>query len=305
VEADDRLPDRDPRLSETAVSTRGLSGRTITLTLLALVAFAANSLLCRLALGAGHIDAASFTTLRLLSGAIVLCILVWPRRPGGTRRFGGSWPAAFALALYAVPFSFAYLRLTTGIGALLLFGAVQGTMLVAGLLAGERPGAVAWTGFAVAVLGLVVLLAPGVTAPEPFAAVLMAAAGIAWGFYSLSGRGAADPAAATAGNFLRAAPLAALVSLVAHAVAHADGRGAVLALVSGGITSGLGYVLWYAVLPHLGAVRAAMAQLAAPALAAIGGVAMLGEAATPRLLLAAAFILGGVGLALRGRSSRR
>jgi drug/metabolite transporter (DMT)-like permease len=282
-----------------------VSGRTITLTLLALVAFAANSILCRLALGAGHIDAASFTTLRLLSGAIVLAGLLLLRPAGGARRFAGSWPAAFALALYAVPFSFAYRRLTAGTGALVLFGAVQATMLVAGLLAGERPPRLAWTGFVLAVLGLVVLVAPGVTAPEPLAAVLMAAAGIAWGIYSLLGRGGSDSAAATAGNFLRAVPLAALVSLLARAGAHADRRGAVLAIISGGVTSGLGYVLWYAVLPRLGAVRAAIAQLAAPALAAVGGVALLGEAATPRLLGAAALILGGVGLALRGRTSGR
>jgi drug/metabolite transporter (DMT)-like permease len=296
VEADHRLPDRDARLSPPAVSPPGLSGRTTTLTLLALVAFAANSILCRLALGAGHIDAASFTTLRLLSGAIVLAGLFLLRPASGERRF---------LALYAVPFSFAYRRLTAGTGALVLFGAVQATMLVAGLRGGERPPRLAWIGFAFAVLGVVLLVAPGVTAPEPPAAVLMAAAGIAWGIYSLLGRGASDSTAATAGNFLRAVPLAAAVSLAARAGAHADRRGAVLALVSGGVTSGLGYVLWYAVLPRLGAVRAAIAQLAAPALAAIGGVALLGEAATPRLLGAAALILGGVGLALRGRTSAR
>ncbi|HET8947688.1 MAG TPA: DMT family transporter [Candidatus Polarisedimenticolia bacterium] len=291
-------------MSDAAVSSRSLPGATIALTLLALLAFAANSLLCRLALGAGHIDAASFTTLRLLSGAIVLALLVLLRATG-RRSVGGSWPAAFALALYAVPFSFAYLRLTAGSGALLLFGAVQGTMLAAGLAAGERPGAATWSGFAAALAGLLVLVAPGVTAPEPFAALLMAASGIAWGVYSLLGRGASEPTAATAGNFLRAAPLAALVSLAGHAGAHLDRTGVVLAIVSGAVTSGLGYVLWYQVLPQLGAVRAAIAQLAAPAFAAIGGVAFLGEAATARLIGAAALILGGVGLALRARTSDR
>lgn len=277
---------------------------TIALTLLALLAFAANSILCRLALGAGHIDAASFTTLRLLSGAIVLALLVLPR-PAGRRSFGGSWPAALALALYAVPFSFAYLQLTAGTGALLLFGAVQGTMLAAGLAAGERPGAVTWIGFAAALAGFLVLVAPGVTAPEPLAALLMTAAGVAWGVYSLLGRGASNPAAATAGNFLRAAPLAVLVSLVAHAGARGDTTGVVLAIVSGGVTSGLGYVLWYAILPRLGAVRAAIAQLAAPAFVALAGVTLLGETATARLVGAAALILGGVGLALRGRTASR
>jgi drug/metabolite transporter (DMT)-like permease len=276
------------------------------LTLLALCAFAANSLLCRLALAPGHIDAASFTTLRILSGALVLAPLALFRSAGAGRGagrgFGGSWSAALALALYAVPFSFAYTSLSAGTGALLLFGAVQGTMLTAGLRAGERPGTIAWTGFAVAVAGVVALVAPGAAAPAAGGAALMVVAGIAWGIYSLLGRGGADPVGATAGNFLRAAPLAALVSLIAHTGAHADRRGVILAIVSGAVTSGFGYVLWYAALPRLGAVRAAIAQLAAPALAAIGGVLLLGEAATPRLVLAAALILGGVALALAGRS---
>jgi drug/metabolite transporter (DMT)-like permease len=280
---------------------------TLALTLLALCAFAANSLLCRLALAAGHIDAASFTTLRILSGALVLAPLALFRPAGAGRGagrgFGGSWSAALALTLYAVPFSFAYTSLSAGTGALILFGAVQGTMLTAGLRAGERPGPIAWTGFAVAVAGLGALVAPGVAAPAPGGAALMVVAGIAWGIYSLLGRGAADAVGATAGNFLRAAPLAALASLIAHTGAHADRRGAILAIASGAVTSGLGYVLWYAALPRLGAVRAAMAQLAAPALAALGGVLLLGEAATPRLVLAAAFILGGVALALAGRSA--
>lgn len=274
---------------------------TLALTCLALVAFAANSIFCRLALGAGHIDAASFTSLRLASGAVALAILVLLR----AGRPSGSWFAAGALALYAVPFSFAYLSLTAGTGALLLFGAVQGTMVTAGLRAGERPRPIAWLGFAAAIAGLALLLAPGVSAPDPPAAALMVIAGIAWGLYSLLGRGTADPAAATAGNFVRAAPLAILVSVAMRASAHADRRGAILAIVSGAVTSGLGYVLWYAVLPRLGAVRAAMAQVAAPALAAIGGVALLGEPATPRLAGAAALILGGVAVALQARTPAR
>ena len=287
---------------------------TLALTLLALCAFAANSLLCRLALGAGHIDPASFTTLRILSGAVVLAPLALLRSagassfhggPGGLRtgRPGGSWPAAIALALYAVPFSFAYMSLTAGTGALLLFGAVQGAMLAAGLLAGERPGAIAWTGFAVAVAGLLVLVSPGVTAPAPAGAVMMVVAGIAWGIYSLLGRGAVDPVAATAGNFLRAAPAALLVTLLARADAHADRRGVMLAIASGVFTSGIGYVLWYAALPRIGAMRAAIAQLAVPAMAALGGVIVLGETMTARLGAAAVLILGGIALALKDRSS--
>ena len=288
---------------------------TLLLALLALVAFAANSILCRLALAGGHVDAASFTSLRLLSGVAVLVPLAMARRPAAPRApsgaslaprragLGGSFAAGLALALYALPFSFAYLSLTAGTGALLLFGAVQGTMIAAGLIAGERPGAVEWIGFALALAGLVLLVAPGVEAPPPIAALLMIVAGAAWGIYSLLGRAAVDPIAATAGNFVRAAPWACAVSVVTLAAAHADRRGAILAALSGGVTSGLGYVLWYAALPGLGAMRAATAQLAVPAIAALAGVLLLGETATPRLAGAAALVLGGVALALRGRAS--
>ena len=295
---------------------------TLLLAALALVAFAANSILCRLALADGRIDAASFTTLRLLAGVLVLVPLALSRRtaapgsgPGAPAprsgpdanarrsRLGGSLAAGLALALYALPFSFAYLSLTAGTGALLLFGAVQATMILAGLRAGERPGAIEWTGFVIALAGLVLLVAPGVTAPSPLGALLMVVAGAAWGIYSLLGRSAADPIAATAGNFLRAAPWAIAASLVTLGAAHTDRRGALLAVVSGAVTSGLGYVAWYAALPGFGAMRAATAQLAVPAIAAIGGVILLGEPPTARLAGAAALVLGGVALALRGRAS--
>ena len=277
---------------------------TFLLAVLALVAFAANSILCRLALAGGHIDAASFTSLRLLSGVAVLVPLAMARRPAAPPApSGASFAAGLALALYALPFSFAYLSLTAGTGALLLFGAVQGTMIAAGLIAGERPGAVEWIGFALALAGLVLLVAPGVEAPPPIAALLMIVSGAAWGIYSLLGRAAVEPIAATAGNFVRAAPWACAVSVVTLAAAHADRRGAILAALSGGVTSGIGYVLWYAALPGLGAMRAATAQLAVPAIAALAGVLLLGETATPRLAGAAALVLGGVALALRGRAS--
>ena len=272
---------------------------------LALVAFAANSILCRLALAEGRIDAASFTTLRLLAGVLVLLPLALSCRPAamGRARLGGTFAAGLMLALYALPFSFAYLSLTAGTGALLLFGAVQGTMIAAGLFTGERPGLVEWTGSAIALAGLVILVAPGVEAPPPVGALLMVLAGAAWGIYSLLGRAAADPIAATAGNFLRAAPWALAASLAALGAAHADRRGAFLAILSGAVTSGLGYVAWYAALPGLGAMRAATAQLAVPAIAALGGVLLLGEQMTPRVGGAAALVLGGVALALRGRSA--
>ena len=294
---------------------------TLLLAALALVAFAANSILCRLALASGRIDAASFTSLRLLAGVMVLVPLaLWRRAPapnrvsdeavagsgrqdaGRSAALGGSLAAGLALALYALPFSFAYVTLTAGTGALLLFGAVQATMMAAGLSQGERPGAAVWIGFVIALLGLVVLVAPGVEAPPPLGAALMVVAGAAWGIYSLLGRGAPDPMAATAGNFLRAAPWAIAASLVTFASAHADRRGALLAILSGAVTSGLGYVAWYAALPGLGAMRAATAQLAVPAIAALGGAILLGEPLTARVVSAAALVLGGVALALRNRA---
>ena len=273
------------------------------LTGLSLLAFAANSILCRLALGAGRIDAASFTSLRLLAGAAVLVPLA--RLPAAAPRpaaAGGSWGSGAALAVYALGFSFAYRELTAGTGALLLFGAVQATMMTAGLIAGERPRAAEWTGWLLALAGLGVLTAPGLEAPAPRAAALMAMAGVAWGVYSLHGRKAAAPRAATADNFLRALPWALAASLAARAAFHMDARGALLAVVSGAVTSGLGYVAWYAAIPGLGALRAAIAQLAVPALAALGGVLFLGERIGLRLLASSLLILGGVFLAIARRA---
>jgi len=273
----------------------------IMLTAVAMIAFACNSLLCRIALQRGGIDPASFASVRLVSGAIALAVIVRLRSerpaPGNA-----DWRAAAMLFVYVVFFSFAYLSLSAGTGALILFGAVQLTMFGAGLRAGEMFGAVAWLGLALAVAGLVYLVSPGVTAPAPFGATLMAIAGVAWGLYSLRGRGVSDPLAVTAGNFARAAPLALMLSLLFVARAKADATGVVLAAVSGAVTSGIGYVIWYAALRNLSAMRAATVQLSVPPIAAIGGVIFLSEAITPRLAAASAAILGGIAMVLLSRS---
>jgi drug/metabolite transporter (DMT)-like permease len=277
--------------------------RTAALAVVALVAFAANSLLCRLALGGGQIDAASFTAVRLLAGALALSLIVAATRR--SRRQGrGSWSAAVMLFLYAASFSFAYLSLTAGTGALILFGAVQATMILAGLAKGERPRRVEWLGLLVALGGLVYLVVPGLTAPPPLGSALMAVAGIAWGFYSLRGRGAGDPVVVTRDNFLRAVPWALGLSLLAVARLELSWPGVFWAAVSGAITSGAGYAVWYAALAGLTSTRAAIVQLAVPALAAAGGVIVLDERLSWRLVLSAALILGGVGLSLTGRQNR-
>ncbi|WP_298439661.1 DMT family transporter [Geobacter sp.] len=273
---------------------------TTALTLLALVAFAANSVLCRLALGTGATDAAGFSTIRLGSGALALLLLVrlTGRRPGKSR---GNWRAAAALFVYVVAFSFAYLSLAAGTGALILFGAVQGTMILAGLRSGERPRLWEWCGLFLALAGLVLLVLPGLSAPTPTGSLLMAVAGVSWGIYSLSGRGSTDPLAVTAGNFARAVPLVLALSLLTLPTLHASPKGALLAAVSGSLASAGGYVVWYRVLRQMTATFAATVQLAVPVLAAAGGVLFLAEQVTVRLLFSAAAILGGVGLAVLGR----
>lgn len=286
-----------------AAATRSRSA-VYALTALAMLAFAANSVLNRLALQTTEIDATTFTTVRLVSGALALWLVVRQRkRPASLA--GSSWLSAAALFVYAAAFSFAYVALETGTGALLLFGAVQLTMIGYGLGRGER---LAWgqtLGLAVALGGFVYLLLPGLTAPPPGPALLMALAGASWGAYSLRGRGTHDPAAASAGNFLRAVPLAAalalLVLLLPGPALRPDGLGMAYAALSGAVTSGLGYVVWYAVLPSLRATSAATVQLSVPVLAAVGGVLLVGEPLTLRLLLASAAILGGIALVLRRR----
>lgn len=269
----------------------------IALTSAAMLAFAANSLLCRLALQQGGIDAASFGSIRLVSGALMLALIVRLRAkpPPGAR---ADWLAAAMLFAYVAFFSFAYLSLSAGTGALILFGAVQLTMFGVGLRSGEMFGPVAWAGFVLAVGGLVYLVSPGLAAPPPLGAALMAIAGVAWGVYSLRGRGVADPLAVTARNFARAAPMALVLSVLLAGSAHANAAGIALAVASGAITSGLGYVIWYAALPWLSALRAATVQLSVPPIAAFGGVLFLSEAITPRLALASAAILGGIAMVL-------
>ncbi len=276
--------------------------RTALCTMLALTAFAANSILCRLALEGPAIDAASFTTVRLLSGALTLLVFSSLASKSTTSVRQGSWGAASLLFLYAVAISFAYLTLSAGTGALILFAAVQLSMILAALLAGERPAQLEWLGLVAALTGLVYLVSPGLSAPSAAGSLLMGLAGISWGLYSLLGRGVQDPVAVTTGNFVRSVPFTLLVSAVAFRSLELSGSGVLLAMVSGALTSGLGYVIWYAALPGLSATRAATVQLSVPVLAAVGGVLFLFETVTFRLLFSAVLILGGIGLSLLGRS---
>jgi drug/metabolite transporter (DMT)-like permease len=264
------------------------------LTLVAMTAFAGNSLLCRLALKQTTIDAASFTLVRIISGAIALWLIVNMRK--GTWRKAGSWPSALALFAYAAAFSFAYISLSAGTGALLLFGAVQATMIIWGLRKGERLRMRQCVGLAFALGGLVVLLFPGLSAPPVGGAMLMLGAGVAWGIYSLRGKNAGDPASATAGNFLRAVPLAAVLSIALLPWARLDSAGIGYAILSGAIASGVGYAIWYTALPGLKAATAATVQLSVPVLAAAGGIIFLGESITLRFLLATVAVLGGIAL---------
>jgi drug/metabolite transporter (DMT)-like permease len=271
---------------------------TAALLVLTLVAFASNSLLTRLALGRGEIDAATFAALRIGSGAAVLVLLAKAR--------GGAWSSllrtgargSLALFGYAAPFSFAYLRIDAAVGALVLFGVVQLAMIGWALNRGERPSGLTSTGIGLAVLGLGWLTVPAVTRPDPVGLALMAVAGVAWAVYTILGRSAPDPIAANAGSFLLSTPIAVLAWLVAGASTSASAHGIVLALVSGGVTSGLGYACWYRVLPRLSVTQAAVAQLAVPVIAALGAVGFLGEALGLRLVLSGVAILGGVGLVL-------
>ncbi len=270
--------------------------RVFTLTLLAMIAFASNSLLCRAALKHTSIDAATFTFVRIFSGAAVLWVLIKMRKV--TSKESGNWWSGLALFVYAAAFSFAYVDLAAGTGALLLFGAVQATMILWGFGKGERLDAIQIVGLLLAAAGLVVLLFPGLAAPPIGGSILMLAAGLAWGVYSLRGKSSRDAIAATAGNFLRAVPFAALVSVVMLPKMHLDSLGITYAVISGAITSGLGYVIWYAALAGLKAASAATVQLSVPVLAATGGILLLGEPITLRYAIASIAVLGGIFLVI-------
>ena len=273
-------------------------------TLFAMVAFAANSVLCRSALAGATIDAAGFTAVRLLSGTVTLLLLSALAGKNRLRRTRGSWISAVMLFLYAAAFSFAYTRLSAGTGALILFGAVQTTMIVSALRFGEKPHRQVWVGLVLALAGLIYLVLPGLTAPSPGGFALMTTAGIAWGVYSLQGRGSKDPIAETTHNFLRSLPFAVLTGVMAFRTLHLSSEGVILAVLSGSIASGMGYVGWYTALTGLTMTRAATVQLSVPVLAAAGGVVFLSEAISLRLILAAILILGGVGLAVFDRKNR-
>jgi drug/metabolite transporter (DMT)-like permease len=269
----------------------------------ALVAFATNSLLCRRALGADAIDAASFSAIRLASAAAAL-LLIAAVRGGDLVRLRGSWASTASLFVYAVAFSFAYLELDVGTGALILFGTVQATMLFAALRSGDRPDGREWAGIAVALGGLVYLVSPGLAAPAPAGSLLMAVAGGAWGVYTVRGGGGRDPIGDTTGNFVRTLPLVVGLSLFAFQSFRASGEGVLLAVLSGALMSGVGYVVWYTALQGLKTTQAAAIQLAVPVLAAAVGALVLSEEISARLVLSGGLILGGVGLAMRGKSGR-
>jgi len=268
--------------------------RVFALTSLVMLAFAGNSLLCRLALNQTNIDAASFTTLRLVSGALMLFVIVRVRR--NAVAIEGSWKSAFALFAYAAGFSFAYVDLPVATGALLLYAAVQATMIGHGVWRGEPIGRIQLLGILLAFGGFVVLLLPGISSPPLFGSILMLVAGVAWGVYSVRGKAVGDPSAMSAGNFIRAVPITALLSLFMFRNMEVDLAGVWLAVISGALASAIGYILWYAVLPELRSTQAAIVQLSVPVITAVGGVAFLGETVTSRLILATIAILGGIAL---------
>jgi drug/metabolite transporter (DMT)-like permease len=276
--------------------------RILTLTTLAMIAFAGNSLLCRLALKTTGIDAASFTSIRLISGALTLYVIVLLK--SGKTIIGGNWLSAFALFAYAAGFSFAYINLSAATGALLLFSAVQTSMITYGLYTGERLRAWQMIGFALALTGLLILLMPGLYAPPLSSSLLMISAGIAWGLYSLRGKVASDASAMTAGNFLRAIPFALALSLLMLTKASLDTAGIAYAIASGAVASGIGYAIWYTALPSLKSTSAASVQLSVPAIAAVGGILFLDETASLRLVFASICILGGIALVTMQKNTK-
>jgi drug/metabolite transporter (DMT)-like permease len=278
--------------------------KTVIFTGLALIAFAANSVLCRLALGGETIDASSFTTVRLLSGAVILFAIVKLRSNSNINSdltSKGTWHASVMLFLYAIAFSFAYITLDTGTGALILFGSVQITMILLSLISGNRLHLTEWIGISIAFIGFLYLILPGITTPTLIGFSLMTVAGIAWGIYTLRGRGSKNPLIDTAYNFLRTIPLVIIVTIVAIQYAHYTIEGIFLAALSGGIASGIGYTIWYVALGGLSATQAAVVQLLVPVIAAMGGVLFVSEEITIRLVFSAVMILGGILLVVLGK----
>jgi drug/metabolite transporter (DMT)-like permease len=276
--------------------------QTVLLTTITIIAFASNSLLNRLALGQNTIDPISYTTIRLVSGAMMLSVIASLKRKKEEPLWRGSWISAAFLFLYAITFSFAYLSLSTGTGALILFGSVQLTMIVAALRSGERPHAMEWIGLALALGGLVYLVFPGLTAPSPLGSALMTVAGIAWGFYTLRGRGSQNPLGDTAGNFVYSVPIVLVILSFSLKNVHLSAGGIFYAVLSGALASGVGYVIWYAALRGLTTTRAATVQLSVPVVAAWSGVVFLAENVSFRLIVAGILILGGIALALSKRA---
>ncbi len=278
--------------------------RAIVYTSITMLAFAGNSILCRMALMDGAIDPASFTSMRLFSGAVALLIIVRLTSEDGSIREHGGWASALTLFLYAILFSYAYITLSAGAGALILFGFVQGTMITMALWSGDRPKAAEWLGWLLAFGGLVWLLLPGIEAPPAIGATLMALAGIGWGVYSIRGRSESNPLASTCSNFVYSIAFVLLLTAVTFFDADVTQRGIVLAIISGALTSGVGYVIWYTALNYLSAMQAALVQLSVPAIAAVGGVILLAEPISIRLITSGILILGGISLALVQKSHR-
>jgi drug/metabolite transporter (DMT)-like permease len=279
--------------------------RAVVYTISAMLAFAGNSIICRLALRDHMIDPASFTAIRLLSGAVVLLLMFKLATRNQSLRTHGSLFSAIMLFLYAICFSYAYISLNAGAGALILFGFVQATMILVGIISGDRPSLIEWLGWSFAFGGLVWLLIPGIEAPEPVGASLMAIAGIAWGVYSVRGRAETDALAATTSNFTLSLLMGIVLVGVTWSRADVSMPGVWLAILSGALTSGIGYVIWYAALNYLRSMQAALVQLSVPAIATAGGVVLLGESLSLRLLLSSALVLGGIGLALAGKPAQQ
>jgi drug/metabolite transporter (DMT)-like permease len=274
--------------------------KTSLLSCLALIAFAANSVLCRLALDNRSIDASSFTVIRMLSGVIVLFIIFKLKATKNEVLSKGSWSASIALFIYAISFSYAYLSLDTGTGALILFGSVQITMIFVSMISGARLHITEWGGAVIAFTGFIYLVFPSISTPSLYGFVLMTISGVSWGFYTLTGRSTKNPLMDTTYNFIRTIPFVALLAIITTDYANYTHEGIVLALLSGGITSGIGYTIWYIALRGLTSTQAAVIQLSVPVIAAMGGVLFVSEALTFRLIISTGIVLGGILIVVLG-----